>query len=177
MKKNSFNRDLVVRRSPLDPRRGILQAGSLRLRCALGRSGITIFKREGDGATPRASMALVSAYRRSDRRSPVPALPTKIARSNDGWCDAPLHAAYNRPVRLPWAASAESLWRADRLYDLIVVLDWNVRCRARGRGSAIFLHISRPGYLPTEGCVAVAPPDMVRLKPFLRPHTRLTVAA
>lgn len=168
---------IVVRRAPRSPQRGILSAGILRLPCALGRSGTTIRKREGDGATPVATMALLSAWYRPGRmRLPTTRLKTRLTRSGvDGWCDAPTHAAYNRPVRLPFPASAESMARDDRLYDFVVVLDWNIRRRGRGRGSAIFLHIARPGYPATAGCVAVSPTDMLRLSPFLSPGTRLRV--
>lgn len=176
MQKNTGCPDIRVRRSPLDPRRGILAAGPLRLACALGRSGTTVFKREGDGATPVAAMAMLSCYVRSGRLAGVrPALPTLRSRPDSGWCDAPTHPAYNRPVRLPFPASTETLQRADRLYDLVVVLDWNITRRQRGKGSAIFLHIARAGYAPTEGCVAVSPADMRRLAPLLRRGSRLTV--
>ncbi len=167
-----------MRAAPLDPRRGVLQAGSLRLPCALGRSGISAFKREGDGATPLAAMGVLGAYVRGGRRgAPVrlPGLPVRRARAEDGWCDAPGHPAYNRPVRLPFRASMETMQRADGLYDVVVVLDWNLRSRARGLGSAIFLHVAKAGYRPTEGCVAVSRRDMGRLAPFLRPGARLHV--
>ena len=156
----------------------MLQVGSLRIPCALGRSGITAFKREGDGGTPLAAMAVLGAYVRGGRRGkPVrlPGLPVRRARADDGWCDAPRHPAYNRPVRLPLGASTETMQREDGLYDVVVVLDWNVRTRARGLGSAIFLHIARPGYRPTEGCVAVSRRDMDRLAPFLKLGARLVV--
>lgn len=167
---------LAVRPSPLDRRRGILQAGPLRLACALGRSGTTIRKREGDGATPVAAMRFLSAYRRPGGAAlPPVSLPVRRARGTDGWCDAPGHAAYNRPVLLPFPASAETMRRRDRLYDFVVVLDWNIAERRRGAGSAIFLHICAPGYRPTEGCVAISPADMRRLAPFLGTGTVLRV--
>lgn len=168
--------EIVVRAAPLDAKQGILVAGPLRIRCALGRSGIGTAKREGDGRTPLAAMRFLSAYRRGGRPSlPQWTLPTRRIRPDDGWCDAARHGAYNRPVRLPFRASTERMMRDDRLYDAVVVLDWNVRMRVRGLGSAIFLHIARPGYRPTEGCVAVSPCDMARLAPFLRPGMRLVV--
>lgn len=171
------NRLIVVRRAPGTRQRGIVSAGILRLPCALGRTGTTIRKREGDGATPVATMALLSAWHRHGRM-PLPATRLAVRRTRggvDGWCDAPTHPAYNRPVRLPFPASAESMAREDRLYDFVVVLDWNLRRRARGQGSAIFLHIARPGYPPTAGCVAISPTDMLRLTVFLSRRTRLRV--
>lgn len=171
------NRVIVVRRAPGSATRGILAAGSLRVSCALGRTGTTIVKREGDGATPVASMRLLSAWHRSGRMArPSARFPIRRVRPGvDLWCDAPAHPAYNRHVRAPFSASAESLARADRLYDFVVVLDWNISTRARHRGSAIFLHIAKEGFPPTEGCVAVAPRDMLRLAPLLGPGTRLVV--
>jgi L,D-peptidoglycan transpeptidase YkuD (ErfK/YbiS/YcfS/YnhG family) len=176
MQKNTVPAEIRVRRSALDPRRAILAVGQLRMPCVLGRGGTSIFKREGDGATPVAAMALLGCYVRSGRLPGVrPALPTIRSHSDSGWCDAPTHPAYNRPVRLPFPASSETLQRADRLYDLVVVLDWNITRRGRGRGSAIFLHIAREGYAPTEGCIAISPTDMRRLAPCLRKGVRLTV--
>jgi len=91
------------------------------------------------------------------------------------WCDAVSDANYNRPVRSPFTPSHEKLQREDELYDICIVLDWNLRQRKRGCGSAIFFHIARPGYSPTEGCVAISPRDMRRLLPHLGRKTVLQV--
>ena len=167
---------LVVRSAPLDVRRAILQAGSLRIPAAIGRSGRTSRKREGDGATPIATMPLRFVYHRGDRmtflRTPMPLLRI---RETMLWCDAPDHPSYNRPVKAPFQASHEKLMRQDRLYDVCVVMDWNMRMRKRGCGSAIFFHIARPDFAPTEGCVAISPRDLQRLMPHLDRRTRLQV--
>jgi len=76
-------------------------------------------------------------------------------RKDDGWCDDVEHGRYNCPVRLPFSASHETMWRDDGLYDVVGVLDWNLRPRIRRRGSAIFLHLAGPGFPPTAGCIAV----------------------
>src|SRR5690606_26617243 len=118
---------LVVRPAPCDRRQAILQFGPLRLRAALGRSGITAFKREGDGATPRAAMRLLEGFYRNDRSGrPRTALPFSAIRSDMLWCDAPAHPAYNRRIRAPSTASHERLTRPDQLYDVCIVLDWNI---------------------------------------------------
>ena len=167
---------VVVRRAPGKATEAILQYGPLRLRAALGRSGITSRKREGDGATPRAAMRLISAFFRGDRPGAVKtALPVQRIRKDMLWCDSPGHPAYNRPVRAPFAASHERLARNDRLYDVCIVMDWNITTRRRGGGSAIFFHIAREDYAPTEGCVALSPADMRRLLPYLTDRTVLTV--
>ncbi|MBO0662269.1 L,D-transpeptidase family protein [Jiella sp. CQZ9-1] len=170
-------RHLIVRRKPGETCRGILAAGPFRIPCALGRSGTTIGKREGDGATPVATMALVELWHRGGRMArPKSRLAIRRIRPGvDGWCDAPDHPAYNRPVRLPFAASAETLAREDRLYDVVIVLDYNYRRRARGLGSAIFFHVAEPGHPPTAGCIAIAPADMRKLAPFLSGRTTITV--
>jgi L,D-peptidoglycan transpeptidase YkuD (ErfK/YbiS/YcfS/YnhG family) len=158
--------------------RGTLCLGSLRFPCALGRSGCTARKREGDGATPIGQWHMRAVLYRPDRLlRPRTALPVRAIRRWDGWCDAPGDRNYNRPVRLPYPASAERLWREDALYDLLVVLDYNERPRARGRGSAIFMHVAKSGYAPTEGCIALARPHLVRLLERLSLRAAVSVLA
>ena len=143
-------------------RRGLLQLGPLVFPCALGRSGSRVRKREGDGASPVGRWPILSVLFRSDRvRRPRTALPARPIRREDGWCDAPGDRNYNQSVRHPYPASAERLWREDALYDVVVVLGHNQRPRIRGGGSAIFMHVARPGYLPTEGCIALARRDLL----------------
>lgn len=141
---------------------GIALWAGHRLRCAVGRSGIGVGKREGDGSTPAGRWPMRLLYYRADRLSaPVSALPRAAIEPQDGWCDAPADPAYNRPVRLPYPASAENLWREDGVYDLIVPLGYNDAPVVPGAGSAIFLHLARPLYPPTEGCVALGLDDLV----------------
>lgn len=142
---------------------GRLVLGGLVLRCALGKGGVTpaAGKREGDGATPAARLPLRRVLFRADRGPPPRcAVPAEPIAPDDGWCDDPAHRAYNRPVRLPFDASHEALWRADHVYDVIGVLGWNDDPVERGRGSAIFLHLARDDWRPTEGCVALAARDL-----------------
>ena len=169
-------RVLAVRPAPGDRLRALVRIGPLTVRAALGRGGGTSFKREGDGGTPRAQMAVLGGFRRGGMLTPDRcALPLKRVGRRDGWCDAPRHGSYNRPVRLPFPASHETLLRDDMLYDFGFVLDWNIRSRRRGAGSAIFLHVARPGYAPTEGCIALARRDMLRIMPLLRRGTVIRV--
>ncbi|MEL6921451.1 MAG: L,D-transpeptidase family protein [Pseudomonadota bacterium] len=170
---------ITVRRKPGAFNGGILCAGTRRLPCALGRSGVTVNKREGDGATPgHAVLRPRFGYWRADRLATRPAcpLPMKPISADDGWCDAPDHACYNAPVTLPFDASHEAMCRDDELYNLCFVLDWNmVPRRSRARGSAIFVHVAKPGFTPTLGCIALALPDLVWLAAGLTPSTRITV--
>jgi L,D-peptidoglycan transpeptidase YkuD (ErfK/YbiS/YcfS/YnhG family) len=144
--------------------RGVVRLGGLAFPCALGRSGRSVRKREGDGATPVGRWRLLGVLYRSDRgRRPSTRLPVRPIAPDDGWCDAPGDRNYNRPVRHPYPASAERLWREDGLYDIVVVLSHNVRPRVRGAGSAVFMHLARPGYRPTEGCIALKREHLLRL--------------
>ena len=132
------------------------------VRAALGAGGITGQKIEGDHATPAGLLPLRRVLYRADRvRPPACGLPLEPLAPNDGWCDDPTHRDYNRQVRLPHDARCEELWRSDFVYDVIGVLGWNDAPVERGRGSAIFLHVARPDYAPTEGCIALALPDLL----------------
>lgn len=154
---------------PGQPTRALVSFGGLVFPAAIGRGGKTVFKREGDGATPRGDLTVLGGYRKGGMRSAVASgMELEPVGARDGWCDAPGHAAYNHRVRLPFAASHETLTRNDELYDVVLVLDWNIRQRRRGMGSAIFLHLARPGYQPTEGCVALKRRDLMRILPHVR---------
>lgn len=153
-----------------------LRLGRVRLPCTIGRNGISARKREGDGATPAGTHRIVGLLYRPDRiaRATLPAWAKPIG-LRDLWCDAPDHPDYNHLTRAPFAASTESLRRADPLYDLILVTDWNWPIAAPHRGSAIFIHQwRRPGY-PTAGCIALARRDLLWLAQNAAPGTRLVV--
>jgi L,D-peptidoglycan transpeptidase YkuD (ErfK/YbiS/YcfS/YnhG family) len=143
---------------------GTLTIGTETFRAALGHGGIRADKREGDGATPAGTLPLRAVLYRPDRLpAPVCAVPVRPLSPHDGWCDDPAHPAYNRPVRLPINASAEALWRDDAVYDVIGVLGWNDDPVLPGQGSAVFLHVARENFAPTEGCVALAVKDLLHV--------------
>jgi L,D-peptidoglycan transpeptidase YkuD (ErfK/YbiS/YcfS/YnhG family) len=132
-------------------------------RAALGRAGVRRHKMEADGATPAGLLPLRRVLYRLDRRAaPGCAVPVEPIADTDGWCDDPKHRDYNRLVRLPHEARCEELWRQDELYDVVGVLGWNDSPVELGRGSAIFLHVARQDYRSTEGCVALALPDLLQ---------------
>jgi L,D-peptidoglycan transpeptidase YkuD (ErfK/YbiS/YcfS/YnhG family) len=161
--------EILVRPAPGNRRQAIVQVGHLFFRAALGRSGRTSRKREGDGATPIAAMRLLYGYQRRDRLRSAPAtmLPMIPIAKSMLWCDAPGDPNYNRAVRAPFAWSHEAMVRKDHLYDVCLVMDWNISSRRQGCGSAIFFHLAKPGYPPTEGCIAVSLRDMRRLLPLV----------
>ena len=132
--------------------------------CAIGWGGVRSNKCEGDGATPAGRFPLRRVLYRADRMAPPrTALPITPLSPRDGWCDDPGHPLYNRQVRLPIAARHEELWRADHVYDLIVILGHNDAPVVPGLGSAVFLHVAQPDYAPTAGCVAVAAGDLLTI--------------
>lgn len=148
---------------------GVVIAGGRVFRCALGRGGRRIGKHEGDGATPIGRWAVREVAWRADRGPrPRTRLASRAIRPADGWCDAAGDGCYNRLVRHPFRASAEHMWRADALYDVVVVLGYNDRPRRRGRGSAIFMHVARADLAPTAGCIALRVHDLRQLLAGLR---------
>ncbi len=162
--------------NPRDRSRAVLKAGGLVAPAALGSRSLTRFPREGDRATPAGTFPLLEVLYRPDCIArPRTALPVRPLRPDDGWCDAPFHPAYNRPVRHPFPASAEKLWREDGIYDIIVVIDFNVRRRIQGRGSAIFFHLARPDFSPTLGCIAIPEREMRLILAMSGPGTRLVI--
>lgn len=149
---------------------GLLACDGRNWRCALGRSGIVRRKVEGDGGTPAGTFALRRVLYRPDRLAPpATGLPAEALAPSQGWCDDSACPEYNRPVALPFAGSHERLWREDGLYDVIVVLGHNDDPPVPGLGSAIFMHVAKPDYDPTEGCVALALPNLLEVLAACRP--------
>ncbi len=169
-------RTLRVRTRPGQRSRGWLLAEGRALPVALGRSGIRANKREGDGGTPRGTFRLRRLWFRADRAPPPRTrLPMRRIGRDDGWCEDPHHRNYNQPIRVPKDRAGDRLWRADHLYDLIVELDHNTRPRIAGRGSAVFVHVARPGFAPTAGCVALTMGALRRLLERAGPRTRIDI--
>jgi len=153
---------IIVRRAPGRPCQARVQLAHSVRQAAIGRGSVRPLKREGDGGTPLGRFPVRLVLYRADRAlRPRGSLPVRAIRETDGWCDDPADRNYNRLIRLPSLRSAEGLKRADDLYDFVLVLGYNDRPRIRGRGSAIFVHLARPGYTPTEGCIAFSRRDLL----------------
>jgi L,D-peptidoglycan transpeptidase YkuD (ErfK/YbiS/YcfS/YnhG family) len=143
---------------------------------ALGRSGIRANKREGDGATPRGCYHPVRLWWRMDRAvMPRTLLPARRIGPADAWCEDPANRRYNRPFCRSANEPGDRLYRVDNLYDLIVEIDHNSRPRVAGRGSAVFIHIARPGCAPTAGCIALRMRDLRLLVTRLDSKTRILI--
>jgi L,D-peptidoglycan transpeptidase YkuD (ErfK/YbiS/YcfS/YnhG family) len=147
-------------------------------RAACGSGGVRADKREGDHASPAGAFPLLRAFYRPDRLSAPPTgMPLAALKPSDGWVDAPGDPAYNTLATLPYPASAEVLWRDDGLYDLFVVIGYNTNPVMPGKGSAIFLHVARPDFSGTEGCIAVARDVLAPLLGLLGPGSTITIKA
>jgi len=159
--------------------RRLLRFNGRDYRCAIGRGGAkpAAEKREGDGATPLGLWPLRQVFFRADRlEAPQTKLPLRALTEQDGWCDDPAAPEYNRLVRLPFAPGHEEMWRADGLYDVVVVLGHNDAPPVPGMGSAIFLHVASADYAPTAGCVALALADLLELLAALPAEAALKVS-
>ena len=146
------------------------------IRPALGRASVKAAKREGDGATPAGQFHPVRLWWRADRLPrPRTLLPVRRITVDDAWCEDPADRRYNRPFPRSANEPGDRLKRADGLYDLIVEVDHNTRPRVVGHGSAVFIHVARPGFAPTAGCIALSRGDLQRLLRRLSPKTRIIV--
>ena len=167
---------LTVTADPNNPTRGTVRCGALHFACVLGRSGISAHKKEDDGATPTGRYALRRVLYRADKlESPRTRLPVSAIQRHDGWCDAPGDANYNRPVTLPYPASAEEMWRADDHYDVVVVIGHNDAPVTSGAGSAIFMHVAAADKTPTAGCVALARADLLAVLAACGPGSEIEI--
>jgi L,D-peptidoglycan transpeptidase YkuD (ErfK/YbiS/YcfS/YnhG family) len=167
---------LSVRAVPGSRTRGLLTAGPQTWPVALGRGGILTDKREGDGATPRGRFRLVRLWWNPER-GPRPAtrLPVRRIAADDAWCEDPADRRYNRPIKVAAGATGDRLRRTDHLYDLIIEIDHNARPRIARRGSAVFVHLARPGLAPTAGCVSMPKCRMHQLLGRVGPATRIII--
>ena len=147
-----------------------------RFACAIGYGGLTANKIEGDHKTPVGEFKFKKIYYRKDKLGEMTfKIPFVIIGENDGWCDDPKSKLYNQHVQFPFDSSAEKLFRDDDLYDLLCVINHNTDPIIRGKGSAIFLHISKPNFEGTEGCVAIEKENIIELAKKIDLTTRLII--
>ena len=170
-------RRIDIRRKPGQiAHKGLFSFNNKTIECSLGKTGITTKKREGDGATPVGRYKILYGFFRKNHNKRIQtALEMIPIEANSGWCDAPTHNNYNQYVDLPFNASHEKIYRDDRLYDVCLVLDYNISTRKRFAGSAIFFHLTRADKGPTEGCIAIDPKDMDLLLSQLSQNTELVI--
>jgi len=143
---------------------GYLKYKNLKFRCSLGKGGVGKKEMEGDNITPIGSYKLVNFFFRKDRIDKINSkIKFKEIKKNMGWCDDPKSKKYNQLIKLPSKLSYEKLFRKDHLYDLLIVLDYNMKPVIKNKGSAIFIHLTTKYYNPTKGCIGLKKIDMIKL--------------
>ena len=154
-----------------------LYFGEYKVKCAIGKRGISRKKREGDGCTPKGFFKFKYLFYRKDRVAKIKSYLKKIIiKKNMGWCDDPGSNSYNKLIKFPFTHSAEKLYRKESIYDVILVIDYNLKPIVKDKGSAIFLHITKKNYSPTKGCVAISKKDMKLLLTFINKKTKLIIS-
>ncbi len=155
---------------------GHLTFKNLKFRCALGKAGIGKKIREGDSITPRGIFKLVKVFYRADKIKNLQTSLKKIRiKKNMGWCDDSKSKFYNKLIRLPSNFGCEKLYRSDRLYDLVVVLNYNLNPIIKNKGSAIFIHIAKKSFKKTQGCIALNKEDLINLLSVIRKNTKIKI--
>ena len=154
----------------------ILYLNNYKLRCSIGKRGITANKKEGDEKTPRGIFDLKTIFYRRDRISKLKSsLKKTIIKKNMGWCDDPSSKFYNKLIKFPFRKSAEKIWLKEDIYDVFIVISYNIKPILKNKGSAIFLHIAKKNYLATKGCIAISKKDMLFLIRKIKKKTKLII--
>ena len=155
---------------------GYLKYKDLKFKCALGKAGIGSKISEGDNITPKGDYRIVKIYYRKDRLKKLPSKFTLIEiKKNMGWCDDPKSKKYNQPIKLPTKYSHEILYRKDKIYDLILVLNYNMKPTIKDKGSAIFIHVAKKNYKKTKGCIAIKKDDLILLTKIISKSTKVQI--
>ena len=149
---------------------------SYKLKCSIGKSGLTKFKKEGDLATPKGLFRLGMLYYRKDRNKSLESkLRKKIIRRNMGWCDDSRSKKYNKEINFPFKYKAEKLYRKDKIYDIFINIKYNYSPVVKGKGSAIFLHITNKKYKATQGCVSIEKKNFLKILPLIDRNTKILI--
>ena len=154
----------------------ILYFNKYKIKCSIGKRGITVKKIEGDNKTPAGRFKFKSIFYRKDRVPKIKTILQKIViRKNMGWCDDVNSNFYNKLIKFPFSKSAEKFWIKDNIYDVIIILNYNMNPILKNKGSAIFLHVARKNYTPTKGCIAISKKDMYFLISKINTRTKLII--
>lgn len=155
---------------------GKIRVGDRDYPCAIGKGGIRADKTEGDEATPVGTFRLKRVFYRGDKlQRPMTRLPLQELHEDDGWCDDPDDPAYNTLIKRPFDSSHERMWRDDDLYDVVIEISHNDDPPIAGKGSAVFIHIAKPGYAATEGCIALDRSDLLGIIKQVPVGTTITI--
>ena len=155
---------------------GYLKYKDIKFKCALGKSGIRKKRTEGDNITPKGTFKIIKIYYRKDRIKKINSVFKIIEiKKNMGWCDDPESKKYNQLINLPSKYRHEKLFRNDRIYDLILVLDYNMNPIIKNKGSAIFIHIEKNNYCKTKGCIALKKKDLIEIVSKIKRDTKVII--
>ena len=147
-----------------------------KLKCSIGKLGLSSKKNEGDLTTPKGLFKIGCLYYREDRIKSINSkIRKKVIKKHMGWCDDPKSKSYNKEVKLPFDFKAEKLFRKDNIYDLLINIKYNQNPTRKEKGSAIFLHIANSKYLPTRGCVAILKKDFLKIIPLITKKTKILI--
>ena len=153
-----------------------LTYNKLKLKCAVGKKGIGNKRKEGDLITPKGQFKIKYILYRKDRIKISTRLKKKIIKKNMGWCDDPRSSFYNKLVRLPFAYKHEKLFKKENIYDIILVLNYNMKPIKKNKGSAIFIHVAKNNFKSTKGCVAIKKINLIKLIREINPNTKVKIS-
>ena len=157
-------------------KKNFLYFDKYRIKCAIGKRGITHKKLEGDNKTPVGVFKFNSIFYRKDRIKKIKSsLQKNVIKKNMGWCDDSNSKFYNKLIRFPFKFRAEKLWLKNNVYDILLIINYDTRPVVKKKGSAIFLHIAKKNYPPTKGCVAVSIKDMNLLLSKIKTKTKIKI--
>ena len=155
--------------------RSLLYRG-YKIKCSIGKQGITYSKKEGDLATPKGLFKLGLLYYRKERiKSLKCKIKKRVIKKSMGWCNDSRSKKYNQEVYFPFKYRAEKLYRKDKIYDIFINIKYNQLPIVKGKGSAIFLHLSNKKYKPTSGCVAIQKKDFLKILPLINNKTKILI--
>jgi L,D-peptidoglycan transpeptidase YkuD (ErfK/YbiS/YcfS/YnhG family) len=155
---------------------GYLKYKNFKFRCALGKAGIKEKKFEGDNITPRGTYRIIKVFYRSDRIKNLTTRITKIKiKKNMGWCDDFKSKDYNKLIKIPFKYSYEKLFRADHIYDVVILINYNYKPIIRNKGSAIFVHIAKKNYQKTAGCIALKKKHLLKILSNIKKNEKIKI--
>ena len=147
-----------------------------KVKCAVGKRGIKRKKKEGDLSTPKGTFQVKKVYYRHDKVKNLKTIFKKIViTKNMGWCDDPRSNRYNKLIKYPFKYKSEKLFRADNIYDIILVLNFNMNPVKKDKGSAIFIHVAKRKFNPTKGCVALEKKELRKLLKTLKKNSKIKI--
>jgi len=153
-----------------------LTYNKLKFKCAIGKKGISYKKKEGDLITPKGQFKIKYILYRNDREKISTKLKKKVIKKNMGWCDDPKSKQYNKLVKFPFIFSHEKLYKKENIYDIILVLDYNMNPIKKNKGSAIFIHVAKDNFKKTSGCVAIKKTNLIKLIKEINPNSKVKIS-